>query len=667
MRVFKRSLSLQLVIMIVSPLAIMLAIVASILVSHESERARNQIDSDIHSLVELKATEVKDYFQAKGQIIHTLFSQPDVLNWFSQYHTRGSDLSGDAQYNRIIKHFTYLTDSDKDIKAVFFGSANTYEYFDILGRYDGDPNYYTNKRPWWQKSIDKNGLYVSDPAVDANDGSISATVKTIVIDQQGKLIGIGGMDILVDTIGQHLLAPIKYQQQGQAFLMTDEGKLVFFKGFNDSFPPGSMLSKVDAQFSDSSGFSALESAMINNDSGVAEVIFDGVPQRVSFMDVSSDYPQQRWHLGFMLPQTVIDAPVQKVVWNASLVAVGIILLVAAMVWMMLLPFRTQLKKLVDAMENIAQGDGDLSQRIELDREDQLGRLGKAFNLFAEKVQSMLKQTGQLTANVSHGVVEANKECEVAVDIVKQQKLQIDSVAASATEMAQTSQEMASTTQNAIELADNAHTQAEDGVKIVTLATDGIRTMSQQVIEAADVIRELRGSSEKIGEVLNVIRGIAEQTNLLALNAAIEAARAGEQGRGFAVVADEVRTLASRTQDSTTNIQQIIETLQQSALQAEQVMETSVDQAKSGEALTGQVEIALKDITQAINDIQQQTTEITVAISQQAVAAEEVASNIEAVRGLSDNSLTSAGQLAKTVKEFDNTTMQLSNNINQFKV
>ena len=667
MGVIKRSLSLQLVIMIVSPLALMLAIVASILVSNESERARTQIDADIYSLVELKATEIEGYFKAKGQIIHTLFSQPDVVNWFENYTRRGSDLSNDAQYQRVIEHFKFLTENDVDIKAVFFGSANTFEYFDILGRYDDDPNYYTNRRPWWQQSIDKNGLYVTEPAVDANDGSISSTVKTVVRNSSGKLIGIGGMDILVDTIGQNLLAPIKYQQQGQAFLMTDEGKLVFFKDFNQSFPPGSMLNKVDSLFKDSNGFSTLERQMMNKGAGVTEVLFKGVPLRVTFIEVAGEYPQQRWHLGFMLPKSVIDAPVQKVVWDASLVAIGIIVLVAVMVWIMLLPFRTQLKKLVMAMEGIAQGEGDLSQRIDLNRQDQLGRLSNAFNQFAAKVQTMLQQTSRLTENVKSGVEEANKECNLAVDIVKQQNLQIDSVAASASEMAQTSQDMAASTQNAIELADNANLQAENGVTIVSQATEGIRTMSHQVNEAAAVIRELRGSSEKIGEVLSVIRGIAEQTNLLALNAAIEAARAGEQGRGFAVVADEVRTLASRTQDSTTNIQQIIEALQQSALQAEQVMETSVEQAKSGEALTGQAESALKDITQVINDIQQQTTEITVAISQQAVAAEEVASSVETVRELSDNSLSSTNELAKTVKEFDVTTTKLSNNINQFKI
>jgi len=227
--------------------------------------------------------------------------------------------------------------------------------------------------------------------------------------------------------------------------------------------------------------------------------------------------------------------------------------------------------------------------------------------------------------------------------------------------------MAISAQRANDFAEKAQTQALGGTQIVSRATEGMKALSVQVIEAANVIKRLRSSSEQIGEVLSVIRNIADQTNLLALNAAIEAARAGDQGRGFAVVADEVRTLALRTQDSTANIQGIIQTLQQSALQAEQVMESGVEQARVGQDLTTQVEQALSDIASAITSIQQQTVEITVAIGQQAVVADEVAQNVVSVRGLSDQSLLSSQDLSQSLQGFEQATRELTRNIGQFKI
>lgn len=663
----KRSLSLQLVVTIVGALAVLLTLVAALLVTKESDNTRKQVDADISALVALKANEISGYFIAKGQVIHSVFAEPGLVKWFTQYHARGSHLAADRQYQDIIGYFKSFSDRDSDVKSVFFGSANTFEYFDLNGRFDGDPDYFTNKRPWWQEAIDQRGLFVGDPAVDANDGSISATVKTPVYAANGELIGIGGMDILIDTIGKSLLAPIKYRDFGQAFLMTDEGKLVYFPGFSERFPPGSLANQVDTQFKQTSGFSALRQQMQREAQGFANVTFNGVPQRVSFVTVGGDYPKQKWHLAFMLPHEVIEAPVTAAFWNASMVAIGIMLLMGVTVWLMLLPFRRQLAKLLDAMEDIAEGDSDLSKRILMDREDELGKLGDAFNRFAEKVQHMLLDTRSLTQEVGSGVIDARQICDLAVSSVSSQKQQIDSVATAATQMAQTSQEMAVSAQRANDFAQKAQTQAHDGTQIVSRATEGMKALSEQVIAAAKVIKHLRNSSEQIGEVLSVIRNIAEQTNLLALNAAIEAARAGEQGRGFAVVADEVRTLASRTQDSTANIQGIIQTLQQSALQAEQVMESGVEQAKAGQDLTTQVEAALNDIATAIMSIQQQTVEITVAIDQQAVAAEEVALNVDNVRGLSDQSLLSSQDLSQSLQGFEDMTRALTRNIGQFKI
>ena len=656
----------QLVAGISGAVALLLITTSFFILSNVSDDTRKQITRSIEDIVKLQSAEVRGFFEAKGQIVHSVFASPQVIDWFSDYDQRLSDIDNNKQYQQVTEYFKYFSTKDPAIKSVFFGSENTHEYFDLDGRYT-DADYYTNQRPWWTNGLNQGQMYVTDPAVDNNDGSISATVTGPYYLPNGKLLGIGGIDILISTIGKDLLSKIKYQGEGEAFLMTDTGKLVFFPGFNTSFSPGDLMQDIDAKFNDASGFTQLQNLALNSASGIGNVEWQGEQYKVIFNQGSSDMPKMNWKLGFMVPENLISEPVTQAFWSSSFIVFIIIGLVAVVVYVMVLPLTKRLTRLQQTMHDIAEGDGDLTKRIEPLKNDEIGQLVKEFNTFIDKIQALVKETVVITAEVGQSTAIASSISRQTIDIIEEQKQEIDMVATSANELAQNSSEISYNANLSQELANSAETQVAEGASVVNQATAGINKLAENISAAATVVNKLKEDSQSIGEVLSVIRGIADQTNLLALNAAIEAARAGEQGRGFAVVADEVRTLASRTQESTASIEKIIDELQTTASRAVTVMESSRTEAQSSVELTEQVQGVLTEITGVITSIQNQTQEIALSVTQQSTVAEEVSKSIENVRALTEDTVQGAAEMSDGLQGLQTYSENLTTVVNQFKV
>jgi len=326
-----------------------------------------------------------------------------------------------------------------------------------------------------------------------------------------------------------------------------------------------------------------------------------------------------------------------------------------------------LKKAASAMKEIAEGDGDLTQRLDIPGKHEIAQLANAFNQFSEKVRGIVTQVSSSTtelASASEDMMRFTSESEANVF---RQRAEIDQLATAMNEMAATVQEVA---RNAVEAATSAQAtdaEANAGRQVVANTVVAINGLASEVEDAAGVIKRLELASENIGSVLDVIRDIAEQTNLLALNAAIEAARAGEQGRGFAVVADEVRTLASRTQKSTEEIQSMIEGLQADSRNAVSAMEQGQSQAGNSVEQADKAGASLEQITMMISGISDMNTQIASAAEEQSAVTEEINKNIVNINEMAEHTSSGAKQAAESGGRITELATELRGVVNQFKV
>jgi len=322
-----------------------------------------------------------------------------------------------------------------------------------------------------------------------------------------------------------------------------------------------------------------------------------------------------------------------------------------------------LNKIINEIESMS----DLSHRIEINSNDEIGNTALAFNNMLDKFQAFVQQVNSSSAQLTAAAEQVSSIANQSSAQVMNQLTETDQVATAMNQMAATVQEVARNATDAATAAANADSEAISGRDVVQHATTTIKELANDVDNAAVVIRELDEHSDSIGAVLDVIRGIAEQTNLLALNAAIEAARAGEQGRGFAVVADEVRTLANRTQESTQEINSMIEKLQSGAKSAVQAMEKGRIKAQEGAQQAGEAVSSLQAITTAVSIINDMNTQIASAAEEQNAVTEEMNRNITNISQISALTSEGAAQTEQASNELARLSGDLHQLVAQFKI
>lgn len=491
------------------------------------------------------------------------------------------------------------------------------------------------------------GLCVSNPQL-AGFGQQAPVVSTITVplDVNGEVVGVMGIDIR--------LAPLQPLVQA-----VDQS---LFDGIGNV----SLISQDNTIVAWDQGQSRI-GLKVNQTDGLPEELTlwlqGGEEQMLWTTDEQWLYAYTPVRLGQMSWGIVIQLPVERVLAEAIaldsdisqqreqstwvqlvtslVVAIAGLLLVVLAASRLVAPIR----HVAERLEDIATGEGDLTQRLHIEQDDEVGQLALWFNRFLDKLQATI---GDVVVAVNDVGTTSKQAAEVANhtrDGSQAQFREVDMVATASEEMAQTAEQVVGYTETAVVAAGQADSAVRDGHQVIKQSATSMDNLVVRMENAVPVAKELETNSEDINQILQVIEGISEQTNLLALNAAIEAARAGEQGRGFAVVADEVRQLASRTHDSVGQIRTVIEVLQQGTRDVVVAIEEGNQLAGETSSQVGQAVVSLGQITEAVASIQSMNEQIMHAAQEQQAVSAEVNRNVSNIRGLSSNILEQAERSA----------------------
>ncbi|MFN3017517.1 methyl-accepting chemotaxis protein [Vibrio coralliilyticus] len=374
-----------------------------------------------------------------------------------------------------------------------------------------------------------------------------------------------------------------------------------------------------------------------------------------------------WMIGSGMNMVALQADMHRSEVASAGYAIGILAVLSITIGFFIKTITSPIKRTVRAMQTLSKGEGDLTQRLPEEGSKELVLLSRYFNQFVASVQGIMLSISDAGSQVSSAANQLSNSVHHIDDSLNQQQSDVDMLATAMTEMLATVEEVAARTVEANDASRLAAQEANHSHKIIDKNVQEANELAEQIQSASQVVQKLASDARNVDTVLEVIRGVAEQTNLLALNAAIEAARAGEQGRGFAVVADEVRSLSLRTHESTLEIQNIVEKLQVGAENVVKVMDQGTAKATNASELSSQAGEALKKINKEVHTIEEMNQHIATAAEEQTVTVNDINRNVVSLSDMASTVSGESTQMASSSKELGRVSDDLMAMINRFKL